>query len=895
MAKLPAKPRSKSSPKPAAKPLAAYNAKRDFRQTAEPEGRIAAGEGFSFVVQKHAASRLHYDLRLELDGVLKSWAVAKGPSLVPGEKRLAVEVEDHPLDYGGFEGTIPKGQYGGGTVMLWDRGRWEPQADPRKGLAKGHLDFTLHGEKLNGAWHLVRMKKPPGDRNPQWLLIKSGDEAARPPDAPDILEEAPLSVKSGRTMEAIAANAAGAVWDSKHGLVAEERTKAPARQPGRRAARTRKSAPEDPNEPEPEPAARAADLRKRGRKAAMPDDLEPCLATLVEQVPRGRDWVHEIKWDGYRLLAFRKGGRVRLATRRGLDWTDRFPAIAKALAGLPVESAILDGEAVVEDTSGISSFSALQKALSDTQDKIAHQAVFYAFDLLYLDGFDLRGLRLDERKARLTALLHERGGFLRLSEHIEADGEAMIRSACQLGLEGVISKRRDRPYRSGRSDDWRKTKCTDRQEFIILGWTPSTAARRAIGSLVLGYRDKTGLRHAGRTGTGFTAESSRELFKRLEPMRIARPDLVDKPTALQRRDVVWVKPELVAEIEFRGWTSDGHLRHAAFKGLREDKPAEEVVRERPAGPSQPARATVKSSAGAEVAGVALTHPDRVLWPDRGVTKVYLAEFYEEIAGWVLPHVVERPLSLVRCPNGWQDGCFFQKHSWAGLDDVILRDTVRDEGGEDEVLFIRDLRGLVALVQAGVMEIHPWGSRIGDVDRPDRITIDLDPGEGVPWPAVIEAAREVRQRLLALSLESFVKTTGGKGLHVVVPLAPRDDWATAKAFARALAEAMEKDSPSRYVSKSVKAAREGRIYVDYLRNGRGATAVAAYSSRARAGASVSVPLDWDELTPAIKPDHFTVENLPGRLDRLTTDPWAAIGRLDQTLPAAVRKKPGRRPR
>jgi bifunctional non-homologous end joining protein LigD len=887
--------------------LAAYLAKRDFEKTAEPKGGAASASGSSFVIQKHAASRLHYDLRLELDGVMLSWAVTKGPSLVPGEKRLAVHVEDHPIEYNTFEGTIPKGQYGGGTVLIWDRGSWEPEGDPRRGMAKGHLDFTLDGEKLHGRFHLVRLKPRPREKQEAWLLIKSDDEFARHGGDPDILEEMPLSIVTGRTMDEIAGDQTSAVWNSNRGLAAEEREtkrsqrrKSPAKSAGAdakpKAVRSKATPKEDEAiaDPNGAPSPDVETLAKGGAEAPMPDTLEPCLATLVAEVPRGPNWIHEIKWDGYRLLAFKSGRSTRILTRRGHDWTARFPGIAKAVAALPLETAILDGEAVIEDEHGISNFSALQNALSDEHGRVAKNAVFYAFDLLYLDGHDLRALPLEDRKARLSALVPPaKDGVLRLSEHIEADGAAMVKSACQLGLEGVISKRRDRPYRSGRGEDWVKTKCTERQEFVVAGYVPSTVSARAVGSLVLGYYEDGELKHAGKTGTGFTAESSRQIFKQADALKRPTSPFKAKLTAPERKGVVWVEPKLVAEVEFRGWTADRHLRHASFKGLRVDKPAEEVVREFPKGKAEPpdapkTGASLKSRSGGEVAGVALTHADRVLW-DEGITKIDLARFYESIADWILPHVAGRPLALVRCPSGAEKGCFFQKHSWAGLGADIRRETVRDEDGEEEVLYVEDIRGIVSLVQASVLEIHPWGSTIADVDRPDRITMDLDPAPDVTWPEVIRAAQDVRERLTSVGLESFVKTTGGKGLHVVVPLTRRAGWTEVKTFAQALALAMEADSPERYIAKASKQARKGLIYVDYLRNGRGATAIAAYSTRARPGAPVSVPLAWSELSPKLAPNHFTIANLGARLAKLKADPWADIAKVDQFLPTAEKPR------
>jgi bifunctional non-homologous end joining protein LigD len=860
--------------------LAEYRAKRDFTKTSEPKGKETRRRASLFVVQKHDASRLHYDFRLELDGVLKSWAVAKGPSLVPGEKRLAIHVEDHPLSYGEFEGTIPEGEYGGGTVMLWDRGSWQPEGDPRKSYAKGRLTFRLDGEKLKGIWHLVRMRRRPRERQESWLLIKGEDAFAREPGDPDLLETDTLSVKSGRNLDEIAAGTKAQV----SGKTATRKGAAPAKgkAPAKRVAR------------------RATDTQS----SAMPSAIEPSLATLVDAVPKGSQWIHEIKWDGYRLLAFLKNGKAQLKTRNGLDWTTRFPAIAKAIGGLSARAAILDGEAVVEDERGVSSFSALQQALSNSTKGKAASAVFHAFDLLYLDGEDLRPLPLEERKTRLFKLIKP-SGVLRLSEHLAGSGPAVLRNACRLGLEGVVSKRRDLPYRSGRNGDWVKTKCTERQEFVIAGFVPSTAIKRAVGSLVLGYYEGDRLIYAGRAGTGFTAEIARDLYKKLKPPTRKEPPFASKLDALQRRGVIFVEPRLVGEVEFRGWTADKVVRHAAFKGLREDKTVREVVQEKRAASrkrskptktklaeTKPAGTKPAPAGTVEVAGVTLTHPDRVLWAEQGVTKQGLAEFYVEIADWVLPHVVNRPLALVRCPSGAEKSCFFQKHSWAGLSDFILRDKVRSDDGAEEVLLVRDIKGIVALVQAGVLEIHPWGATIDKIERPDRLIFDFDPGEGTKWSDVIEGGRELRDRLKSLGLESFAKLSGGKGLHVVVPLTPRAGWDEVRNFARTLSEAMEADHGGRYLTKAAKSERAGKIFIDYLRNGRGATAVAAYSTRARVGAPVATPMAWDELSDAVKPNHFTVENLPARLDALNMDPWTDFFKIKQSLPAMSATSSGR---
>jgi bifunctional non-homologous end joining protein LigD len=831
--------------------LTTYRKKRDFEVTAEPRGtsrKGKGGKGDAYLIQKHAARRLHYDLRLEMDGVLKSWAVTRGPSLVPGEKRLAVHVEDHPLEYGDFEGTIPKGEYGGGTVILWDRGRWSPIGDIKKGYAKGHLDFELHGEKLKGRWHLVRMAKRPRDKKENWLLIKGDDEFARTEDAPDILEERPESVKTGRVVEDVEGEAPG--WSSRTGRI----------------------------EPTADPK-----LPKRAKKGSFPGFIEPALATLRPSPPPGAKWIHEIKFDGYRLQAQVRSGKVRLLTRSGLDWTDKFgEEITAALADMSVTEAIVDGEVVVEGAGQASDFSALQADLSEAR---SDRLVFYAFDLLYLDGHDLRPAPLIERKATLRGLLPDSSPAIRFSDHFEENGDLVLRHACRLSLEGVVSKLRDAPYRSGRCKDWLKSKCSARQEFVVAGYVPSTVSNKAIGSLVLGYFDDGKLQYAGRVGTGFTNKVALDLFKRLEPMQIDKSPFARKLTAEETRQARFVKPELVAEIEFRSWTADGVVRHASFRGLREDKQAQDVERESTAGASQRGatpepRTTVT---------VRLTHPDRVYWKDVGVTKQGLADYYSEAWHHIGPFVVNRPLALVRCPDGVGSQCFFQKHAWKGMNKEILQAYDPEDKEEEPIIAIDGLPGLLGLVQGGTLEIHPWGARLDDLERPDMIIMDLDPGEGVEWTEVIEAAREVRERLKAAGHESFVKTSGGKGLHVVAPLEPRADWDTVKPFTKSIADAMASDAPDRHVATVSKAKRKGKILVDYLRNGRGATADAPYSTRARAGAAVSMPLDWGELEPAIRADYFTVMNALPRLAALHADPWEDFWKAAVPLGGRKRKR------
>jgi bifunctional non-homologous end joining protein LigD len=858
--------------------LQTYVAKRDFSKTREPRGARAKARGNAFVIQKHAARRLHYDFRLELDGVLKSWAVTKGPSLVPGDKRLAVEVEDHPIDYQEFEGTIPKGQYGGGAVLVWDRGVWTPQGDPHKGLAKGKLDFELAGEKLKGSWHLVRLRRAAGEKRSNWLLIKGRDAAARERDEPDILEERPESVLSGHTIEEIAADKKSKVWTSNRPEDGTGKTRAKA---AKRATRTSEQTKQDEESAAPATAA-AVDIAKlkRARKAALPDFVEPCLATLEAKPPKGRGWVHEIKFDGYRLQARIDKGKVKLLTRSGLDWTDKFgERVLAALAALPLGRALIDGELVVEGEAGASDFAALQAALSEGK---ADRFVFYAFDVLYADGYDLREVALTDRKAALRALVSRGEGPVRLSEDFDTEGEIVLENACRLSLEGIVSKRADAPYRSGRNRDWIKSKCSHRQEFVIAGYVPSTTGANAIGSLVLAVYQNGKPVHVGRVGTGFSAKVARELWSMLEQRRADKPPFEQKLTADERRDVRWVTPELVAEVEFRSWTGAHILRHASFRGLRSDKPAQEVVRE-DAGAAIPAP---KSASGRSF-GVKLTHPDRIYWPDAGVTKQGLAEYYADVWKWMAPHLVARPLALVRCPDGIGHKCFFQKAAWKGIHRSVSVLRNPGEGGE-EVLAIHDLDGLIALAQAGTLEIHPWGSTVDDLDRPDRIIFDLDPGPDIAWAELVRAAKEVRERLRAVELESFVKTTGGKGVHVVAPIEPEAHWDEVKPYTRTIAEAMAADSPDRYVSKMSKQLRAGHIFVDYLRNGRGATAVAAYSTRSRPGAPVSTPLTWDELGPDVRGAHFRVDNLPTRLAHLSEDPWSGFFKIKQRLPISERR-------
>ncbi|WP_158813663.1 DNA ligase D [Methylocapsa sp. S129] len=830
-----------------------YHAKRDFRTTSEPRGAKARhkppAKGGVFVIQKHAARRLHYDLRLEHDGVLWSWAVTRGPSLDPSQKRLAVHVEDHPFDYRTFEGVIPKGQYGGGSVIIWDEGRWLPQDDPAAAMKKGHISFELEGRKLRGLWHLVRLKPRGGEKRDNWLLMKADDEAARPDE--DILETEPNSVKSGLSIEQIGAG--------EKALAARGRSKAPVA---------------------PKQASKAA------KTAPMPDFVAPCLATLAAHAPEGKEWLHEVKFDGYRIEARIEAGKVKLFTRTGLDWSARFGAnVPKALADLACDNALIDGEVVVLADNGVSSFSALQAALSEGRTA---NMVYFAFDLLYVDGEDLRREPALARKERLESLLHAAGdkGALRYSEHFVAPGETMLRQACRMGLEGVVSKRAGAPYHGGRSQDWIKSKCTQRQEFLIAGYVASKAAGRALASLVLGYHDGKILKAAGRVGTGFTEKSAADLMRKLKPLRTKASAF--EGVAGKEKGIVWVRPELVAEIEFRAWTADGILRHASFQGLREDKPAAEVVAEKPAKTDAPrkakrrADAPAAAKAGESETEVKLTHPDKVLWPDAGVTKAQLLAYYQAVWPRMRPYVIERPLSLVRAPNGVKGQRFFQKHASPGLHSAIA--VAKDAADGEDLLFIRDFDGIAALVQLGVVEIHIWGCKIDAIETPDQIVFDLDPDEGLALEKIRDAAVAIRDRLKDLGLESFPKTSGGKGFHVVAPLQPKAGWESVKNFAHDFAKAMEQQAPKSYTATLAKATRKGRIFIDYLRNGRGATAVAPYSARANAAAAVSMPISWTMVEQGAAPGDFDVLNvLSGK--KAMKDAWASYASAAAPLGSA----------
>ena len=879
--------------------LERYRTKRRLDRTPEPGPRVgSSAHGDRFVVQKHAARRLHYDFRLEFDGVLKSWAVPKGPSLDPDDKHLAVHVEDHPLDYADFEGVIPKGQYGGGAVMVWDRGRWFPEeataADPRRAYEEGKLKFRLEGEKLRGRWMLVRMKGPreggeAARDEDNWLLFKERDAEARRGEEAAVTARRPDSVKTGRSVEQIA-SAADRVWDSDGAGLAVRL----------------------------DPAA-----IEGARRARLPAGLEPELATLVSAPPSGAGWLHEIKFDGYRVVCRLEGGRARLFTRRGVDWTSHFPTLIEPLRCVPAEAALLDGEVVYVGDDGRTSFRALAGALQSGTDPRG-AIVYYVFDLAYLNGFDLTRAPLLARKEALRRLLAGQlaGARVRFVDHVEGRGDEFFRQACGLALEGVVAKRAESPYRSGRSRDWLKAKCLRRQEFLITGFTERTNDVAGVGALLVGFHDGSGgpVRCAGRVGTGWDEKTMHDLRQRLDALVVAEPPCLDPPIGRMAAGVHWVEPSLVAEIRFFDWNGRDALRHASFEGLRADKPAGEVIFEQaaaavPAGGSRAAGsagrrdAAAAGSAGgrgdgatrgpaadrgndsAVVAGVAISHPDRVVYPDIGLTKLEVARYYEEVAESILPHLARRPLTLVRCPQGAAAQCFFQKHAADYLPDTILEVAIREGRGTGTYVAVESLAGILALVQMGALEFHVWGSRMETLERPDQMVFDLDPAEELPFAATIAAALTLRGLLSELGLSSFVKTSGGKGLHVVVPLSATRPWDDIKDFSHAVADLMVRADPARYLATMSRKKRAGKVYIDYLRNGRGATFVAPYSTRRRPGAPVSAPLRWDELTARLRPDRYTVGNLGRRLARLKADPWQGYAATRQEITDEMMRRVG----
>jgi bifunctional non-homologous end joining protein LigD len=947
--------------------LERYRSMRDFNTTSEPSGsgshtntfamrKPTTSRGLPFVIQKHAASHLHYDFRLSWNGVLKSWACAKGPSYNPTERRLAVEVEDHPIEYGGFEGIIPEGQYGGGTVMIWDQGSWWPQLGSENVdacLRAGHLKFEMNGSKMKGKWALIRMNHAahgPKDK-PQWLLIKEHDKYERGPGDQQITDERPNSSVTGRSINQIA-DASDHVWNSNR---ADPLKSTPGIAPKTSAkVAAKKSAPTK------KPAPPTIDLDELPHER-QPDFIPPQLALEATAVPNTDDWIHELKLDGYRIQARKSGQKVQLLTRKGIDWTHRMPDVAKAVADLPTDDCTLDGEVVVLSTDGTSSFALLQASFQNAE---THPLTYFVFDLLHLDGHNTRDLTLRERKDLLAPLLpspsSDADDTLRLSEDIPGNGEEVFRHACALHAEGILSKRADAPYRSTRSGDWLKSKCLHEQELVIAGFTLSSEGPDRIGALLLGYyppvkrgpKTPRHLIYAGRTGTGFTQQLRRDLLTQLVKLRVPESPFQRIPQDATRA-VYWVKPTLVAQVRFATWTSDNLVRQAAFLGLREDKSADEVTRESPSVAPKPKRAhaatkhtkshashgsktlqhfalsatkpksprsksTVpakkapakksapkksaatkrapakslpaatpstsrKSTPSTLAQDLRLTHPDKILDPASNLTKRQLADYYAIVADRLLPHIANRPLSLVRCPQGSGKPCFFQKHVNnylpPGIKTIDIQDKVNAE--PEPYITLDTAEAIVALAQMNVLEIHPWGSTNDDLEHPDRLIFDLDPDAELPWLTVAAAAAEVRQRLKNLGLESFLKLTGGKGLHIVAPIEPTLTWPELKTASHNFVLSMERHNPDLYLTKMTKSSRVGRIFLDYLRNQRGATAVAPYSPRARAGATISMPLPWSALNRDEHPI-LSVHDIVANHIKLKADPWKALPTTRQKL-------------
>jgi bifunctional non-homologous end joining protein LigD len=826
-----------------------YNRKRDFSKTKEPRGRKLKGKGDSFVVQKHDASRLHWDFRLELDGVLKSWAVPKGPSLDPDEKRLAMRTEDHPLDYGGFEGTIPKGEYGGGTVMLWDQGRWipEPSKDPRKTIEEGHLHFTLEGERMRGEWVMFRLKPRPGEKAEPWMLKKVTDDFADAEDGDALVDNCVTSVTTGRTMAEIAAGED--VWRSNRG--------------GQKGGRA-----------------------KRKASKAPPPFEEPQLATLVDEVPTGSAWIHEYKYDGYRLLLSVGEGVATAWTRKGLDWSDKFKALVKAAARLPA-GCLIDGEAVAIDAKGKPSFQLLQATLKEQRGA---NLVFYAFDLLMDGGEDIRKLPTVERKQRLAALLKTVSPPILYGDHVIGRGEQLFREVCKTGGEGIISKKAGAPYRGTRTRDWLKIKCIQRQEFVIIGWSESDK-RIGFRSLLLAVKEKGKLTYVGKVGTGFNAKVMGELMERMEPLAVDKT-AVEVPRA-DRKGAHWLQPKLVAEIAFSEFTDDGILRHPSFIALREDKPAKDVVREVPLHleekEAKPKRSRSKKKgtrASAEDFGIEISSPERLIFPELKLTKKDLADYYATIEPLIMVDAAKRPMTLIRCPGGRTGECFFQKHDKGTFGSHVKQIPIEEkDGSTEDYLYFDDIRGMLASVQMGTVEFHGWGSKVDKVEYPDRLVFDLDPDIGLEFDRVKEAAARLHALLQDLGLKTFPLLSGGKGLHVVAPLDASKDWPTVKSFAERFSRAIAEAEPTMFTANIRKEQRKGRIFLDWLRNQRGATAVMPYSARAREGAPVAAPIAWEELDKYDSGHHFGIRDVDELLKRAGSKILAGWGKAKQALPDA----------
>jgi bifunctional non-homologous end joining protein LigD len=842
-------------------PLKTYQQMRNFKKTPEPKGRIAKSTKPQslYIIQKHAASHLHYDFRLELNGVLLSWAVPKGPSLDPTVKRLAMHVEDHPLEYGTFEGTIPKGEYGGGTVMLWDKGKWIAEdLNPMQAYRKGSLTFQLKGEKLQGRWKLIRMN----NNDKTWLLMKLRDDYAKSVKKFDVTEKQPNSVKTMRTMDEIA-NHSRKVWKGKS-----------------------KNEPEKNKKIKSLSAPEKILLPKNALKTPYPEAIFPELATLVDSPPAGKDWLHEIKFDGYRFIAFKQGSKVRLVTRNQNDWSSKFKTVIQELRKFPVKNVILDGEIVVLDKNQKSNFQSLQNAIKDSSEEF----IYYIFDVLYYDKFNLMGLKLIERKKILENILNNQSSsILKYSDHVVGSGKTVFAKSCKVGLEGIVSKKADSIYSQERNKNWLKVKCIKRQEFVIGGFHLSKR-RKYFRSLMLGtFNNKKEFLYHGNVGTGFTEESLKNIHTELSKYITEKMPYSKRPP--ESRDAIWVEPVLVAEIEFTEWTRDQTLRHPSFKGLRLDKKAKTITKEKALPvksvaaikPSKTHKKINKNLAVKNEKEITspLTNPNKILYPEDKITKRDVLEYYKAVHKWILPYVVNRPLTLVRCPATYKK-CFFQKHIDNKAVSALHQISIKEKIGEDDYIYIDNLDGLLALPQLNALEIHIWGSQIKKVEYPDQMIFDLDPAEGLPWKKVVEAAFEIKEVLDSYKLKSFVKTTGGKGLHVVIPIKPEYDWSEVKNFSKILVDYLVMNHPNKYIGTMNKVKRKNKIFIDYLRNQRGATAIAPYSIRARKGAPCAVPLAWDELTNNIRDTSYNIETVIKRLKSLKKDPWADFFKIKQSL-------------
>ncbi len=810
-------------------PLKIYHKKRNFKHTSEPKGRIKSTKTkYLYVVQKHAASHLHYDFRLEMKGVLLSWAVPKGPCLDPHVKRLAVHVEDHPLEYGNFEGSIPQGHYGGGTVMLWDRGEWVPESDnPLADYKKGHLKFTLKGNKLKGSWALVRIKSDPKN----WLLIKSQDDYSKSLDEYDIVQKKKKSVLSKMSMEQL---------EKKYSL--------------------KKNNPPKKNKPQ---NTLKKNTKVSGVRRKMPSMIKPQLATLVDAPPKGDHWFHEIKFDGYRLIAIITNKKVKLMTRGNQDWTSKFPNIVNALNELSLQNTILDGEVVILDEKQHSNFQLLQNAMKDNKKSAF---IYYIFDVIYHNGHDLSSVPLFQRKEILHKIIKKTTGILRYSDHVKGSGEKVFSKSCKLKLEGIVSKDMNSPYIQSRTHHWLKVKCSKRQEFVIGGYTQPSGRRAHFGSLLIGIYKNKKLIYCGHVGTGFTSKSLSAIYSVLKKNETNKMPFNDDPPDV--KNVQWVKPVLVAEVEFTELTAGGILRHPSFKGLRSDKMPKEITREHPVSLNKKNDNT-------------LTHPDKILYPEDHITKADLFEYYKNIQKWILPYIMNRLLTLVRCPEGYNKSCFFQKHI-ESKNSKIKTISVKSSKKKENDMYIDSVEGLLTFPQLGVLEIHTWGSSIKNIEKPDILVFDLDPAPDVKWNDVVKAALEVKKQLQKYKLISFVKTTGGKGLHIVIPIKPEYTWDEIKIFSQTFVNYLVQLHPDKYVGSQSKSRRKGKIFIDYLRNVRGATAVAPFSTRAKAHAPVATPLHWSELSTNIKNTSFTIKTIFKRLEKMKKDPWKDFFKVKQSL-------------